>query len=159
MKHNKTVFKFIKTFVLALLAICLACGFAACSNKDGEEHFDKATVIVKNGEAVYTEEINLSYFESGDTLLDVFNSEQYKNVFNLQSSEMGGYISLDGLHGVVPNAENFEYLASYTTLRSFSDSDDKVTVAGYECYYANKGFAEITLEKDAVYIFNLENWA
>ena len=153
---QKNITNLMKSIILVILAVCLFFTFAAC-NKD-DENFDKATVIVKNGDVVYTETINLSYFKEGATLYDVFTSEQYKDVFNLQSSESGGYISLDGLHGIVPNVDNKEYLASYTTLRSFSDTDDKVNVAGYECYYANKGFAEVTLEKDAVYIFNLETW-
>jgi uncharacterized membrane protein len=154
MKKRKNLLILTAVFILSVFCVTLY----AC--KDTEEQNDTVSVLFKNGETVQTFSADITEFNNSNSIYDFLISEKGKEELNAVINNADTDTAyLQGICGILANNDNYEYIAIYSDIASFTDDTNlTVTVNGIYFYYSNVGIKGLLLQKDAHYLFSLEQW-
>lgn len=169
MKHTK--------LLALLLAVVLLFALAACTKDEApktttdpdvqttlatteEKPQGSFTVVLVTEEETSALEVKLAELE-GETLLDLFFTEAYKDRFEADVTQ-ADYTMLNSLKGLVPDAANNEYIAIYTTDKEIADVEGTFTqpveVDGKTYYGSNFGVADIIPADGESYLFRIASF-
>lgn len=150
----KKLTKLMRLIMVAVIAVGIMIGFTACNE---DEILETADFYFLEDETATPEKvtINTGDFRRDTSIAFVLKEAGYKYGFDATFDATG--ITLTSIKKLVPNSS--QHIAIYTTILN-DDVDTTITkkIGDTTFYYSNVGVANIKLQKDASYLFMLEEW-